>query len=58
MGKTTVSVNLPAVALHEQYASRVLPFDADVGVGNVTSVLAVPCRMGLADLADAPGRVD
>jgi pilus assembly protein CpaE len=53
VGKTTVSVNL-AVALHEQTRSRVLLFDADVGVGNVTSVLAVPYRMGLADLADSP----
>ena len=53
VGKTTVSVNL-AVALHEQTKTRVLLFDADVGVGNVTSVLAVPYRMGLADLADSP----
>ncbi|HEY7526645.1 MAG TPA: AAA family ATPase [Candidatus Limnocylindria bacterium] len=53
VGKTTVSVNL-AVALHEQTRSSVLLFDADVGVGNVTSVLAVPYRMGLADLADSP----
>jgi pilus assembly protein CpaE len=53
VGKTTISVNL-AVALHEQTRSRVLLFDADVGVGNVTSVLAVPYRMGLADLADSP----
>jgi pilus assembly protein CpaE len=53
VGKTTVSVNL-AVALHEQTRTRVLLFDADVGVGNVTSVLAVPYRMGLADLADSP----
>ena len=30
-----------------------LLFDADVGVGNVTSVLAVKYRMGLADLADS-----
>jgi pilus assembly protein CpaE len=52
VGKTTVSVNL-AVALHEQTRSSVLLFDADVGVGNVTSVLAVPYRMGLADLADS-----
>ena len=52
VGKTTVSVNL-AVALHEQTRSRALLFDADVGVGNVTSVLAVPYRMGLADLADS-----
>jgi len=53
VGKTTVSVNL-AVALHEQTRSSVLLFDADVGVGNVTSVLAVPYKMGLADLADSP----
>jgi MinD-like ATPase involved in chromosome partitioning or flagellar assembly len=53
VGKTTVSVNL-AVALHEQTRSRVLLFDADVGVGNVTSVLAVPYKLGLADLADSP----
>jgi pilus assembly protein CpaE len=53
VGKTTVSVNV-AVALHEQTRSSVLLFDADVGVGNVTSVLAVPYKMGLADLADSP----
>jgi pilus assembly protein CpaE len=53
VGKTTVSVNV-AVALREQTKSRVLLFDADVGVGNVTSVLAVPSSMGLADLADSP----
>jgi pilus assembly protein CpaE len=53
VGKTTVSVNL-AVALREQTRSDVLLFDADVGVGNVTSVLAVKYRMGLADLADSP----
>jgi pilus assembly protein CpaE len=53
VGKTTISVNV-AVALHEQTRSRVLLFDADVGVGNVTSVLAVPYRMGLSDLADSP----
>lgn len=52
VGKTTVSVNM-AVALREQARSRVLLFDADVGVGNVTSVLNVPYRMGLADLADS-----
>jgi pilus assembly protein CpaE len=52
VGKTTVSVNT-AVALREQTRSRVLLFDADVGVGNVTSVLAVKYRMGLADLADS-----
>jgi pilus assembly protein CpaE len=32
----------------------VLLFDADVGVGNVTAVLDVPYKMGLADLADSP----
>jgi pilus assembly protein CpaE len=53
VGKTTVSVNI-AVALREQTRSNVLLFDADVGVGNVTSVLAVKYRMGLADLADSP----
>jgi pilus assembly protein CpaE len=53
VGKTTVSVNL-AVALHEQTRSRILLFDADVGVVNVTSVLAVPYKMGLSDLADSP----
>jgi pilus assembly protein CpaE len=45
-------VNL-AVALHEQTRQPVLLFDADVGVGNVTSVLAVPTTMGLADLSDS-----
>lgn len=53
VGKTTVAVNL-AVALREQTRSRVLLFDADVGVGNVTSVVEVPYRLGLADLADSP----
>jgi pilus assembly protein CpaE len=53
VGKTTVAVNL-AVALRDQTRSSVLLFDADVGVGNVTSVLAAPYRMGLADLADSP----
>jgi pilus assembly protein CpaE len=52
VGKTTVAVNL-AVALREHTRSNVLLFDADVGVGNVTSVLAAPYRMGLADLADS-----
>ncbi|HET6380483.1 MAG TPA: AAA family ATPase [candidate division Zixibacteria bacterium] len=52
VGKTTVAVNV-AVALREQTRSRVLLFDADVGVGNVTSVLAAPYRLGLADLADS-----
>jgi pilus assembly protein CpaE len=53
VGKTTLSVNT-AVALREQTRAGVLLFDADVGVGNVTSVLAVPHPMGLADLADSP----
>lgn len=53
VGKTTIAVNL-AVALREQTRSRVLLFDADVGVGNVTAVLAAPYRLGLADLADSP----
>ena len=53
VGKTTVGVNM-AVAIREQTRARVLLFDADVGVGNVTSVLEVPYRMGLADLADSP----
>ncbi|MEO8251032.1 MAG: AAA family ATPase [Chloroflexota bacterium] len=52
VGKTTIAVNL-AVALREQTRTRVCLLDADVGVGNVTSVLAVPYRMGLADLADS-----
>jgi pilus assembly protein CpaE len=52
VGKTTVAVNL-AVALREHTRSSVLLFDADVGVGNVTSVLAAPYRNGLADLADS-----
>jgi pilus assembly protein CpaE len=52
VGKTTVAVNL-AVALREQTNERVLLFDADVGVGNVTAVLEVPFKMGLADLADS-----
>ena len=53
VGKTTISVNM-AVALRLQTRSEVLLFDADVGVGNVSSVLEVPYRMGLADLADSP----
>lgn len=53
VGKTTIAVNV-AVALREQTRSRVLLFDADVGVGNITSVLEAPYRMGLADLADSP----
>ncbi|MGH9026830.1 MAG: P-loop NTPase [Acidimicrobiia bacterium] len=52
VGKTTVAVN-SAVAIREQTRARVLLFDADVGVGNVTSVLAVKYKMGLADLADS-----
>jgi pilus assembly protein CpaE len=53
VGKTTVAVNM-AVALRLQTRSEILLFDADVGVGNVTAVLDVPYRMGLADLADSP----
>ena len=53
VGKTTVAVNM-AVALRQQTRAEVLLFDADVGVGNVTSVLDVPYRLGLADLADSP----
>jgi MinD-like ATPase involved in chromosome partitioning or flagellar assembly len=53
VGKTTVAVNA-AVALRQQTRAEVLLFDADVGVGNVTAVLDVPYRMGLADLADSP----
>jgi pilus assembly protein CpaE len=53
VGKTTIAVNM-AVALRQQTRSEVLLLDADVGVGNVTSVLDVPYRMGLADLADSP----
>ena len=52
VGKTTIAVNL-AVALREQTRTQVLLLDADVGVGNVTSILDVPYRMGLADLADS-----
>ncbi len=52
VGKTTVAVNM-AVALRQQTRAEVLLFDADVGVGNVTSVLDVPYKMGLADLADS-----
>jgi pilus assembly protein CpaE len=52
VGKTTVAVNL-AVALRQHTRSEVVLLDADVGVGNVTSVLDVPYRMGLADLADS-----
>jgi len=49
VGKTTIAVNL-AVALRQQTRAQVLLFDADVGVGNVTTVLDVPFRIGLADL--------
>jgi pilus assembly protein CpaE len=52
VGKTTVAVNV-AVALRQQTRSEVLLYDADVGVGNVTAVLEVPFRLGLADLADS-----
>ena len=52
VGKTTISVNM-AVALRQQTRAEVLLFDADVGVGNVSSVLDVPYRLGLADLADS-----
>jgi len=53
VGKTTISINM-AVALRLQTRAEVLLFDADVGVGNVTSALDVPERLGLADLADSP----
>ena len=52
VGKTTIAVNL-SVALREQTRAQVLLLDADVGVGNVTSILDVPYRMGLSDLADS-----
>jgi pilus assembly protein CpaE len=52
VGKTTVSVNL-AVALKIQTRHRVLLLDADVGVGNVTAVIDVPARRGMADIADS-----
>ena len=52
VGKTTVAVNL-AVALRMQTRQRVLLFDADAGVGNVTAVIDVPARRGLADMADS-----
>lgn len=52
VGKTTVAVNM-AVALREQTRAQVLLLDADVGVGNVTAVLEVPVKLGLADLADS-----
>jgi pilus assembly protein CpaE len=53
VGKTTIAVNM-AVALRQQTRADVLLFDADVGVGNVTAVLDVPYRIGLADLGDSP----
>ncbi len=53
VGKTTVAVNT-AVALREQTRDRVLLFDADVGVGNVTAMFEAPVRNGLVDLADSP----
>lgn len=53
VGKTTIAVNM-AVALRQQTRAEVLLLDADVGVGNVTSVLEVPYKMGLVDLADSP----
>jgi pilus assembly protein CpaE len=53
VGKTTVSVNL-AVALRVQTRQKVLLLDADAGVGNVTAVIDVPARRGLADMADSP----
>jgi pilus assembly protein CpaE len=53
VGKTTIAVNM-AVALRQQTRAEVLLFDADAGVGNVTAVLDVPYRMGLADLSDSP----
>jgi len=52
VGKTTVSVNL-AVALRMQTRQKVLLLDADAGVGNVTAVIDVPARRGLADMADS-----
>ncbi len=53
VGKTTVSVNL-AVALCMQTRRPILLLDADAGVGNVTAVIDVPARRGLADIADSP----
>jgi pilus assembly protein CpaE len=53
VGKTTVSVNL-SIALCMQTRKRVLLLDADAGVGNVTAVIDVPARRGLADMADSP----
>jgi pilus assembly protein CpaE len=52
VGKTTVSVNL-AVALRIQTRQKILLLDADAGVGNVTAVIDVPARRGLADMADS-----
>jgi MinD-like ATPase involved in chromosome partitioning or flagellar assembly len=52
VGKTMIAVNV-AVALREQTRSSVCLLDADVGVGNVTSVLDVSNRKGLIDLADS-----
>ena len=52
VGKTTIAVNL-AVALREQTRARICLLDADIGVGNVSSVLALKYHMGLADLADS-----
>ena len=36
-----------------QTRQRVLLLDADAGVGNVTAVIDVPARRGLADMADS-----
>ncbi len=55
VGKTTLVVNL-AVALREQTRASVIVLDAAAGVGNLTSALDVPARMGLADLADTPSQ--
>jgi pilus assembly protein CpaE len=52
VGKTTIAVNV-AVALRQQSRGRVLLLDADVGMGNVTSVIAVSDSRGLTDLADS-----
>lgn len=52
VGKTTIAVNM-AVALRQQTRAEILLLDADVGVGNVSSVLDVPYRLGLSDLADS-----
>ncbi|HLE59857.1 MAG TPA: P-loop NTPase [Candidatus Limnocylindria bacterium] len=53
VGKTMIAVNL-AVALREQTHASVCLLDADVGVGNLSTVLDAPYRRGLADLADSP----